>query len=84
YSKVSRPLAKAGENIAEGNIAGVADSTAATGLPDIGVDLSGKGENRQTISENTQAKTTSVNAGSVAVNATDRVRDEGTQYRADN
>lgn len=84
YSKVSRPLAKAGENIAEGNIAGVADSTAATGLPDIGVDLSGKGENRQTISENTQAKTTSVNAGSVAVNATDRVLDEGTQYRADN
>ena len=83
YSKVSRPLVNVGEKVAEGNIAAAADSTSAVGLPDIGVDLSGKGENRQTVTQDSKAVTTTIESGSTQIKAGNSVRDEGTQYRAD-
>lgn len=83
YSKVTRPVEDVIKNVQDENIGGMMKATDNIGAPDVGIDLYAKGSTKETTFNNTQSVGTSIQGGSIVLNATDEVKDQGTKYQAD-
>ncbi|MEC6830698.1 hemagglutinin repeat-containing protein [Photobacterium toruni] len=82
YSGISRPVESAVEKVGKGDVTEAINDISSVGTPNVGVDISANGQSSKHIDNKTTVTTTQVQAGSVAINATGKVTDQGAQYTA--
>ena len=82
YSAVTRPVERAVGKAAKLDATGVINDIGGIGAPNVGLDIGAQGGSSEKRSGSSQAVVSSVKAGSIDINATGEVRDQGTQYQA--
>ncbi|HGM5996107.1 filamentous hemagglutinin N-terminal domain-containing protein [Serratia marcescens] len=82
YSAVTRPVERAVGKAAKLDATGVINDIGGIGAPNVGLDIGAQGGSSEKRSSSSQAVVSSVQAGSIDINAKGEVRDQGTQYQA--
>lgn len=83
YSEITRPIEEMGEKTKELDIGGVLEASDSIGSPNLGLDLHANVEKKETNLESNKAIVTSIKGGDITINATEAVKDQGTEYQAD-
>ncbi|WP_299017931.1 hemagglutinin repeat-containing protein [uncultured Photobacterium sp.] len=82
YSGVTRPIEKAAKKLGKADVMGAIDDIATVGAPNLGLDVNAEGKTTEHVKTDTTATVTKITAGNIDVNAEGSVRDQGTQYSA--
>ncbi|CNI03017.1 hemagglutinin repeat-containing protein [Yersinia pekkanenii] len=83
YGEVTRPIEDIINKAQELDINGMLEAAGEVGAANVGIDLAAKGGTKETHLNSNQSVVTSIKGGSIALNASDEVKDQGTQYQAD-
>lgn len=82
YSAISRPAEKAVKAVGGGQVVAAGQELGNLGAPNVGIDVAVKASGQSQHDTRTQATVSQIGGASVTVQASDRVTDQGTQYRA--
>lgn len=82
YSAITRPLERAGGKVASLDAGGTLNDIGGIGAPNVGIDVNASGSSSDVRKNSEQAVVNTVNAGDISINAGGAIRDQGTQYKA--